>query len=491
MEKRMDGKKIQDLISGSTTGSAFDRDVMSRFLEDVIMHAKLWMTFLDRKGTVLIWNEAAETITGYPAGDVLGRNDVWKWLYPDPEYRAKVTSTIVHKIHDREEIENYETLIRTRTGETRRISWNTRGLSDEDGAVIGYILLGNDITEIAAVKAALKEREAMYRSLVESTDDSIYLVDQECRYLFINTNHLQRLGLDPAQYIGTPYADSHSPDDTALFCDRVKQVFSTGKVTEDEIEHGTRWFLRNFSPVIEHATGDILAVTIVSAEITRLKQAEAEIRDREERYRTVVNTQNEFICRFRPDGTHIFVNEAYCRYFGKPCDEILGHRFRPSIPKEDREQVREFFAGLTPKHPSGTIEHRIRMPNGEIRWQQWSEQAIFAPDGTLTEYQSVGRDVTGLKLAEKAVRESNEQAVMFIKEAAMRLKTPVEVVEENIRILMDDLGAGDVGRDELLLRLAIQVRSMEQVQVNLRDLNRAIVDRFGEISPASRRFLTE
>ena len=46
---------------------------------------------------------------------------------------------------------------------------------------------------------------------------------------------------------------------------------------------------------------------------------EFSLRKSEEKYRNVVETQTEFICRFKPDGTHVFVNEAYCRYFGKDC----------------------------------------------------------------------------------------------------------------------------------------------------------------------------
>ena len=67
-------------------------------------------------------------------------------------------------------------------------------------------------------------------------------------------------------------------------------------------------------------------------DITDLKQAEEALRESEERYRNVIEDQTEFICRFLPDGTHIFVNEAYCRYFGLERDEILGHRFRPEDP---------------------------------------------------------------------------------------------------------------------------------------------------------------
>lgn len=369
METRMNGQKIHDLITKHAGEEALDPDLKTRFLQDVIINAKLWMTFLDPAGNVLIWNLAAEEITGYGGREVLGRSEVWKWLYPDPRYRAKVTGTIVERIRNHRHLENLETVIRTRSGEERRISWNTRGLAGPDGAPMGYVLLGNDITELAQVKAALREREAVYRN--------------------------------------------------------------------------------------------------------------------------VVNTQKEFISRFRPDGTHIFVNDAYCRYFGMTCSLILGRRFRPDIPEEDREQVRQFFASLTPERPTGMIEHRIRMPDGEIRWQQWNEEAIFDPDGTLVEYQSVGRDITELKHAEAAARESNERSVRFIKEAAMRLKTPVELVRENIGLLLEDLEAGDVDQQQLLLRLSIQMKSMEQIQVNLRDLNRAIVGQVADLSPASRRFLTE
>ncbi|MCK4270329.1 MAG: response regulator, partial [Methanogenium sp.] len=128
----------------------------------------------------------------------------------------------------------------------------------------------------------------------------------------------------------------------------------------------------------------------------------------EERYRNVVEGQTELISRFLPNGTHVFVNEAYCHYFGKRREEIMGHRFVPAIPSEDQELVKNHFASLTTDHPVDTIEHRIIMPDGEVRWQSWSNRAIFDEKGTVIEYQSVGRDITELKMAEAAVRQKLE-----------------------------------------------------------------------------------
>lgn len=151
-----------------------------------------------------------------------------------------------------------------------------------------------------------------------------------------------------------------------------------------------------------------MIATQIGTAIDRI-QAEEALAQNEQKYRNVVEDQTEFICRFLPDGTHVFVNESYCRYFGLNRDEILGHRFRPKIPAEDKERVRRFFESLTTDHPVDIIEHRIIMADGSIRWQRWVDRAIFHLGGSLKEYQSVGRDITEFKRAEQALRVSEMQ----------------------------------------------------------------------------------
>jgi PAS domain S-box-containing protein len=137
----------------------------------------------------------------------------------------------------------------------------------------------------------------------------------------------------------------------------------------------------------------------------------------EQRYRDVVEDQTEFISRFLPDGTHVFVNEAYCRYFNKSRDEIIGKKFMPRVPAEDRDLVRDHFTSLTQAHPTAIVTHRIILADGEVRWQRWSDRAIFDEKGSLTEYQSVGRDVTEQKRAEEALRESEASLASIFRAA--------------------------------------------------------------------------
>ena len=146
------------------------------------------------------------------------------------------------------------------------------------------------------------------------------------------------------------------------------------------------------------------SILVVFRDITRRKGLMEALKESEERYRNVVETQTEFICRFRPDGTHIFVNEAYCRYFNKTRDEMIGNKFIPRIPEEEKAGVKEHFVSLTRENPVLAIDHRIIMPDGKMRWQRWNDRAIFDDKGILVEYQSVGRDITDVKEAEEALR---------------------------------------------------------------------------------------
>ncbi|MDD1663681.1 MAG: PAS domain S-box protein, partial [Methanomicrobiales archaeon] len=135
----------------------------------------------------------------------------------------------------------------------------------------------------------------------------------------------------------------------------------------------------------------------IGVNMARIRNREALERS-EALYRAVVEVQTEMISRFLPDGTHIFANEAYLRFFGKNRSDLIGKRFIPPIPDPDIALVKQHFSSLSSENPVGTIEHRVILPTGEIRWMQWTDRAIFDGIGSLAEYQSVGKDITATKM---------------------------------------------------------------------------------------------
>jgi PAS domain S-box-containing protein len=186
-------------------------------------------------------------------------------------------------------------------------------------------------------------------------------------------------------------------------------IIFTGKGREDIVieafDNGADFYLQKGGTPIPQFLE--LGHKIIAA--VRRREAEKGLLDSETRYRNVVEDQTEFICRFLPNVTHVFVNEAYCRYFKKSRDEIIGKKFIPDIPPEDKNRVRDHLHHLTKENPIASIEHRIIMADGDIRWQSWTDRAIFNDMGALVEYQSVGRDVTKTKSSEEKLRSANEE----------------------------------------------------------------------------------
>lgn len=125
----------------------------------------------------------------------------------------------------------------------------------------------------------MQHSEAKYRSLVESTDDSIYLVDRDFRYLFINKKHLARMGISGTAYIGRSYGDFHSQEITEAFTSTAKKVFETGESVQHEhkSQRDNEYFLFTLSPV-KDPDGNTTAVTVVSKKITELKRLEDNLR---------------------------------------------------------------------------------------------------------------------------------------------------------------------------------------------------------------------
>lgn len=116
----------------------------------------------------------------------------------------------------------------------------------------------------------------------------------------------------------------------------------------------------------------------------------------------MVESQNELVCRFRPDGMHLVVNEAHCRFFGVSHESFIGRRFRPVVPEEEEELLRVYFRFFSLDGPDG-IEYRVISADGTTRWLQWNDRAFFDENGAIVEFQSVGRDMTEGWEAEEAL----------------------------------------------------------------------------------------
>ena len=102
----------------------------------------------------------------------------------------------------------------------------------------------------------------------------------------------------------------------------------------------------------------------------------------------------DLVCRFLPDMTISYANNACFAYFRRENAELIGHDFLPFFVPEDRKRLRRHLATLSPAKPVIMAKYCIQSPDSTLRWIQWSCRAIYNEVGVLTEVEAVGRDIT-------------------------------------------------------------------------------------------------
>lgn len=130
--------------------------VDKEFKRILLSNSVMWLNMLDKDANVILWNKAAEIISGYSQAEVLAANDIWKWLYPDEKYRTFIYNIALEVIAKNDVLTDFETVIRCKDGSSKTLSWNTHRMIDEGGDVIGSIALAKDITEIKASEQKFK-----------------------------------------------------------------------------------------------------------------------------------------------------------------------------------------------------------------------------------------------------------------------------------------------------------------------------------------------
>jgi PAS domain S-box-containing protein len=152
-----------------------------------------------------------------------------------------------------------------------------------------------------------------------------------------------------------------------------------------------------------------LPLLFLAAVLEDKRREMAAVRQSQERYRTMVESSTELICRYLPDGTLTFVNEAYCRYFGRRRESLIGVNFLDLLPEDARDAAARHVASIVAEPRVEVYEHQVRRPDGSTGWQEWVDRVITGVDGSVVEIQAVGRDVTERHRAEEALRRSEER----------------------------------------------------------------------------------
>jgi PAS domain S-box-containing protein len=272
-----------------------------------------------------------------------------------------------------------------------------------------YEPLTSSIKDLNESEEALQESEAKFRSLVETTDDSIYLVDRNCEYLFMNTKYRSRRGIVfDGEYKGKAYRDFHSPEETRIFDEKVTRIFETGESLQQEYRSPDgKYFLRTLSP-IKGPNGNVAAVNVVSKDITRLMRGgEVELR-----YRAVFEQSPFGILIIDTDGKIIEFNETARRELGYSREEFARLHLsdiNPQSAEEIRNRIKEVLS-------RGGYEFDVKhmTKSGELRDVHVIARVLDLFGHKV--FQAIWQDITEQKRCEEALRSCHEQLDKLISE---------------------------------------------------------------------------
>lgn len=352
-----------------------------RFLELTV--ALICVT--DLEGNFLYVNPAFERVLGYKKENMIGKT--YKvFIHPDD---LEATQDAQDQLTQQAIVTHFENRYRHQDGSYRWLSW-TSALNSHH---IYSVAL--DVTDQIQSRQQQQTLLEQNQRILKTMFDGYLLGDTQGNILDVNSAYCQMVGYDR---------------DTLL---KMKIYDLDVAVPDTQMDHRAQQITDNdISMIVEtqhqHKNGEIINVEINSIQlekgqiacfirdISERKQLEKELRQSEQFYRGLIESQIDFICRYTPETILTFVNDAYCRFFERSPDQLIGTSFLELTPDLEKKSVfMRIEAVMQNPAPDARIFHTYNA-NGKIQWIQWVDYGITDETGAVVEIQAIGRDVTQL-----------------------------------------------------------------------------------------------
>lgn len=283
------------------------------------------------------------------------------------------------------------------------------GSFDSRGRLAEVQVVAHDITERRLAEEMLRKLSRA----VENSPATVVITDAKGDIEYVNPKFTVLTGYTFYEVRGKNprfLKSGHTSQDDYR---RLWETIKSGKEWHGEFLNKKKngdyyWESALISPVTD-AGGKVTNFIAIKEDITERRRANIALKESEARYRAVVETQADVIVRMLPDTSIMFANEAFFKSYGMTPAELIGRRFIDMIPPANRDQVWAKLDAISVLNESGSNEDLVFMQDGSPHWFQWNCQGIFDDDGAIKEYQVVIRDITHLKLAEIALKESEKQ----------------------------------------------------------------------------------
>ncbi len=359
-------------------------------------------------------------------------HDIGTQLYANREDRKTYASLLRKKGI----VQNFETEQRRRDGSTVWVSANAIPVRDENGKIVYYQGMVEDVTKRKLADEAKKESERQYRELYDFLPIPAYEMDLGGNATFVNraihevfgvTEEDVKKGLNARQLLSTEGVEELRKD--------IESLLRGGQVGGKE--YTLRRLDGSFFPAIVNSSiiyrkGEPVGVRGAVIDITDRKRVEDELRRSEEKYRVLIDNANEAILIVQ-DGLLKFANPASLIFSGYSKEALLFKPFTEFVYPEDREMMKEYYIKrISGEDVPTNYDFRIKTQDGSVKWMT-VHTALVEWEGSSATLNFLS-DITNQKKAEDALRESEERyrsLFEYLQDAVFLTKPDGSIIEAN------------------------------------------------------------
>jgi PAS domain S-box-containing protein/putative nucleotidyltransferase with HDIG domain len=261
----------------------------------------------------------------------------------------------------------------------------------------------------------LYQEEQGFRAFVEHSSDIIVIVNREGIITYINPAVEIVLGFKPEERIGASGFELVHPNDMKFLADSFNTLArdTNSPIIQGEMrlrhKDGSWRKVEGVGSNLIH-NNVVEAVIVNYRDITERKQTEKALRQSEEKYRTFIETIQDGYYEIDLNGKYTFVNDVICEHLQYSREELIGKDNRLYQTKENAKKVYHAFKEvyLTGKSVKA-FEMEVIRKDGTIRISEVSISLIRNAEGNPIAFRGTSRDITGRKLIEEALRQSEEK----------------------------------------------------------------------------------
>lgn len=406
------------------------------------------VVYQDKEGNIFDANPAALKILGLSMDQLQNRSSKdpeWKTIHEDGSEYPGEDHPAMYSLRTGNPL--YGVLMGVYNPTKKGIVWilvsSIPRLFNELGKAEEVFVTFEDITDLRNWQIALARSEERYRKLLNSATDIIFLKDSNYRYLMINTAYEEFLGISENEVIGRSDFEL-LPADISNNCYKSDQKALTSGEIVISYEGVNDKIYETQKFAVELSDSEVGIGGIIK-DVTELYKTQRTLKENEEKYRLLVENQNDLIVKVDKEGRFLFVSPSYCKMFGKSENELIGNRFIPLVHPEDRDVTLKEMEKLYTTPYTCYIEQRALTVNG-WKWLGWIDKAITDVHGNVIEIIGNGRDITDKKILELELNKSKDLYVKsniekskFLAELSHEIRSPLQTVLNSSNLIQSKI----------------------------------------------------